>query len=386
MRKIAFVLCVLLVLGSVASASSEVARTRPSEMDTKLQEWCMGYFREGDRTEHFRSRPAQDLAELEMKEMTIPPDLVTMTEIEGNPPTEIRNYGDIWVWPSTNEASPYAVFVERLTPTEMTIAIVKTREAHPLRLDARDVRRHFKWTGTHFLEETPNPTGSPELVAYVSPFGDALILIEKPSSPDSIQNVPLPHITASGGICFISVMDTWKPKREKEPTPSEISDNKLLNSCLSYVLGEHPEPASRRHPKETAPLDLKDAVFPPDLVTKTEIIGDVPPAIRKYQGRWALRLINKSYIPYAAFVERLTPTEMTIALVVKPEAGHKLDPAKGFRHRLDWTGDAFIGRNVDMWGGIDLSVGVSPFGDAMILAASNDREGHLLGCLFSEQP
>jgi hypothetical protein len=175
----------------------------------------------------------------------------------------------------------------------------------------------------------------------------------------------------------------------KELSPSEVSDGKLLDSCLSYAFDQSPEPASRRHPKESAPLDLKDAIVPPNLVTETAIVGDVPPEIRMYQGRWALRLTNKSYIPYAAFVERLTPREMTIAFVMRPEDGHHLDPSKGFRHGLEWTGDAFAGQDVIMWGNwgsTNLSVGVSHFGDAMILATSNDIEGHLLGCLFSERP
>ena len=175
----------------------------------------------------------------------------------------------------------------------------------------------------------------------------------------------------------------------KVPTPSEISDNKLLESCLGYALDEYPKPASPRHPKETAPLDLKDAVIPPDLVRETEIIGELPPQIRKYQGRWALRLINKAYMPYAAFVERLTPAEMTIAFVMRPEPGHKLDPTKGFRHTLEWTGTAFVKRNADLWGApgtITLMVGVSQFADVMILAINDGREAHLAGCLFSEQP
>ncbi|TMJ38812.1 MAG: hypothetical protein E6G87_05620 [Alphaproteobacteria bacterium] len=135
-------------------------------------------------------------------------------------------------------------------------------------------------------------------------------------------------------------------------------------------------------------MDLKGAVLPPNLITKTEIVGDVPSPIRMYQGRWALRLTNKSYIPYAAFVERLTPTEMTIALVMRPEEGHKLDPTNGFRHKLEWTGNAFVGRDVNLWGGkaTTLMIGISQFGDVMILATKNSIDAQLLGCLFSEQP
>jgi len=195
-------------------------------------------------------------------------------------------------------------------------------------------------------------------------------------------------LLASTGVSVWGETGT-PPVPRTEPTPSEISDNKLLESCLSYALDQNPKSASGRHPKETAPLDLKDAVVPPALITETEIVGDVPPQIRMYQGRWALRLTNKTYMPYAAFVERLTATEMTIALVMRPEAGHKLDPSKGFRHKLEWTGDAFVGRNIDLWGGTGtttLLIGVSQFGDAMVLAVENNKEANLLGCLFSEQP
>src|SRR5437762_5750571 len=178
------------------------------------------------------------------------------------------------------------------------------------------------------------------------------------------------------------------PLPKTEPAPSQENDNKLLQSCLSYALDQRPVPTSGQHSRETTPLDLKGAVLPPNLITKTEIVGDVPSPIRMYQGRWALRLTNKSYIPYAAFVERLTPTEMTIALVMRPEEGHKLDPTNGFRHKLKWTGNAFVGRDVNLWGGkaTTLMIGISQFGDVMILATKNSIDAQLLGCLFSEQP
>ncbi len=178
------------------------------------------------------------------------------------------------------------------------------------------------------------------------------------------------------------------PLPKTEPAPSQENDNKLLQSCLGYAFDEYPQPTSRPHPKETDPLDLKGAVLPPNLITETEIVGDVPSPIRMYRGRWALRLTNKSYIPYAAFVERLTPTEMTIALVMRPEEGHKLDPTNGFRHKLEWTGNAFVGRDVNLWGSkaTTLMIGISQFADVMILATKNSTGTQLLGCLFSEQP
>ena len=204
-------------------------------------------------------------------------------------------------------------------------------------------------------------------LARVSIFLSVLLVLgDVPSWGDS-ENFPLP---------------------KTEPAPSQENDNKLLQSCLSYALDQHPVPTSGRHSRETTPLDLKGAVLPPNLITKTEIVGDVPFPIRMYQGRWALRLTNKSYIPYAAFVERLTPTEMTIALVMRPEEGHKLDPTNGFRHKLEWTGNAFVGRDVNLWGGkaTTLMIGISQFGDVMILATKNSIDAQLLGCLFSEQP
>jgi hypothetical protein len=193
-----------------------------------------------------------------------------------------------------------------------------------------------------------------------------LVLGDAPSWGDS-ENIPLP---------------------KTEPAPSQENDNKLLQSCLSYALDQHPGPTSGRHPRETTPLDLKGAVLPPNLITETEVVGDVPSPIRMYRGRWALRLTNTSYIPYAAFVERLTPTEMTIALVMRPEEGHKLDPTNGFRHKLEWTGNAFVGRDVNLWGGkaTTVMIGISQFADVMILATKNSTGTQLLGCLFSEQP
>jgi len=185
----------------------------------------------------------------------------------------------------------------------------------------------------------------------------------------------------------LSEADEILPGPNKVPTPSEVRDSQLFDSCLGYALDEFPKPTSP-HRKENTALDLKDAVVPPNLVTRTKIVGDVPAQIRKYRGRWALRLANKSSLPYAAFVESLTPTEMTIALAMRVEEGNILNPMSGFRHKLLWDGSAFVGHNVNLWGSgeVTLAIGLSQFGDVMILITDDGREGHLEGCLFSEQP
>ncbi|MGE0146769.1 MAG: hypothetical protein AB7R87_05235 [Parvibaculaceae bacterium] len=165
-----------------------------------------------------------------------------------------------------------------------------------------------------------------------------------------------------------------------------MDDAKLFDRCLNFALDDHVGAVPRRLPFERhQALDLAGTIAPPDLVKETLIVGNVPWQIKKFQGQWALRLTDKSFL-YAAFVERLTPTEMTIALVLKPKEELEFDPAR-LRQKLAWEGTAFVGRHSDLFapGEITFIVGTTRFGDVMTLAVEDGREAHLLGCLFSER-
>lgn len=161
------------------------------------------------------------------------------------------------------------------------------------------------------------------------------------------------------------------------------TDARLLEWCLSYFPEPDETAAPIERPKTLSPFSMEGVRAPPDLVKETVIVGDIPEAMKAYGGFWLLPWTGKSPFPYAAYVERLTPTEMTIALLVKP-LSEKSD--MGLRHTLTWNGTAFAGKSdnlLGIGGGLTLGVAVSPSGEAMGLGFSNDREAHILGCLIS---
>jgi hypothetical protein len=164
-------------------------------------------------------------------------------------------------------------------------------------------------------------------------------------------------------------------------------DNKLFEWCLSYfpdVVLNDGGPLERPVEKLAA-IDMTGVVAPPGLITETEIVGDLPPSIKSYKGRWASPFETNPILPYAVFVERLSPTEMTIALLIKSSGGQQRHPPNDLRHRLKWDGQAFIAERSNLLGieGVTFGVQVSPFGDAMVLSWSDDREAHLLTCLMA---
>lgn len=162
-------------------------------------------------------------------------------------------------------------------------------------------------------------------------------------------------------------------------------DHQLLEWCLSYF----PEPDETivpiERPKTLPPFSMEGVRAPPDLVKETVIVGDIPEAIKAYSGSWLLPWAGKSPFPYAAYVERLTPTEMTIAFLVKPLSDKS---ETGLRHILAWNGMGFSGKTdnlLGIGGGVTVGVAVSSSGEAMGLSFANDREAHILGCLISSR-
>lgn len=162
-------------------------------------------------------------------------------------------------------------------------------------------------------------------------------------------------------------------------------DDRLLEWCLSYF----PEPdetvAPIERPKTLPPFKMDGLQAPPDLVKETVIVGDIPDAVKAYSGSWLLPWVGKSPFPYAAYVERLTPADMTIAFLVKPLSNK---PDRALRYTLTWNGQNFAGKTDNLLGiegGVTFGVVVSPTGEAMALSFANDREGHFLGCLISSR-
>lgn len=162
-------------------------------------------------------------------------------------------------------------------------------------------------------------------------------------------------------------------------------DDRLLEWCLSYFPEPDETAAPIERPKTLPPFSMEGVRAPPDLVKETVIVGDIPEAVKAYGGSWLLPWTGKSPFPYAAYVERLTPTEMTIAFLVKPSIDK---PDRGVRYTLTWSGQDFAGKTDNLLGiegGVTFGVVVSPSGEAMALGFADDREAHFLGCLISSR-
>lgn len=165
-------------------------------------------------------------------------------------------------------------------------------------------------------------------------------------------------------------------------------DERLFEWCLSYFPEPDEETTPIEQPKTLPPFSMEGVRAPPDLIKETIIIGKIPKAMRAYGGSWLLPWTGKSPFPYAAYVERLTPTEMTIAFLVKPLDGLKAYSANSLRHTLTWSGSDFSGKTENLFGlggGLTFGVRISPSGDALALSFTDDREGHFLGCLVSSK-
>ena len=188
-------------------------------------------------------------------------------------------------------------------------------------------------------------------------------------------------------------MPSWGETAHSQASSREV-DGKLFEWCLSYFPegDELPESDEAAKPRERPveklpPFDLEGVTAPPDLIKETVIVGNVPDAIKAYQGLWITPMAGKSWLPYAAYVERLTPMEMTIALLHRPPEGQQLDSTKGLRQTLAWDGTGFESKTANLLGMKDVTfrVQISRFGDALGLGWAGDREGYLLGCLISSK-
>lgn len=175
------VLILLAIGGASAWAESDSFEARSHVSDDDALQWCFSRFPSGSEAIGASSRPIAELelAPLKPEEMIAPADLITKTEIVGRLPGYIRKYRGVWIWPAISEPPDFAVFVERLTEKEMTIAFVfRAKEENK---DYRDrlrnnSREKLTWNGTAF---SAGPEGELESTTniYISAFSDALLLI-----------------------------------------------------------------------------------------------------------------------------------------------------------------------------------------------------------------
>jgi hypothetical protein len=181
MRDFARVLILLLVL-HFASATRARAYTSPfTKADENAYAWCISHFLSLDDEDPQPdkeilpiARPAAKLRPFDIKEMLVPPGLITETEIVGRLPPEIEKYRGLWITPTIDAPSLTAIFVERLTPTEMIIALARRKPDPKASLPPNpdDPRSKLKWNGNVF-----NDVRGVGYIISISPDGEAMFLI-----------------------------------------------------------------------------------------------------------------------------------------------------------------------------------------------------------------
>lgn len=164
-----------------ARAEDDNIEARSHVSDNGALQWCFSRFPSGSEVIGASSRPIKDLelVPLKLDEMIAPADLITKTEIVGRLLGYIRKYRGVWIWPTIGEPSDFAIFVERLTEREMTIAfLVRATERNRDHRDGlrKNARQKLTWNGTAF---SSGPTGELESTTsiYISAFSDALLLV-----------------------------------------------------------------------------------------------------------------------------------------------------------------------------------------------------------------
>jgi hypothetical protein len=172
MRRAAHVSFLLLIFPAYGEVVSYQAYGRERSTDFKVFEWCLSHFpREEGGSVQLLPRPPGKLRSFDLSNSTAPIDLVTKTRIVGKPPPSIEKYQGYWTWPSIDKLSPGAILVERLTPTEMTISLIRERD----RSDGDKPERMFlSWTGTHFAYSIGTPKEFREMEIRVSQSGDVM--------------------------------------------------------------------------------------------------------------------------------------------------------------------------------------------------------------------
>jgi hypothetical protein len=138
---------------------AEIVTLTLTKTDEKALAWCLSHFPFGlenpwaEEDAVLPARPVERFSPFDMKDMLVPPGLATETETVGKLPSAVALYKGLWIWPTVSVPSPMAIFVEQLTPTEMTIAMIRKE----LPSNSDPLRYKLKWSGEAFIEKPGNP-------------------------------------------------------------------------------------------------------------------------------------------------------------------------------------------------------------------------------------
>lgn len=169
----------LLAIGHASTRAEDHSTETPSPAGDELLQWCLSRFPGMSEEAGTISRPRGKVAPLKVEEMIVPADLVTKTETTGRLPGYIRKYRGVWIWPSV--PPDFAIFVERLGPTEMSIAFLSRatarNESYRERL-RENSRKKLTWNGTA-LSSAPEGNLQSKITIYISAFGQAMLVIHE---------------------------------------------------------------------------------------------------------------------------------------------------------------------------------------------------------------
>lgn len=150
-------------------AQNDRPEVQSHKTDDEAFYWCNGYFFDEDGSGSTAERPTQKLTPFVLEDMMKPVDLVTETEVVGKLPPEVDRYRGYWILPSIGEPVGGALFVERLTPIEITLVLTARRDV----LEREIPRLNLKWTGKEFADRLDDKPG---IILRVSPGGHAMNL------------------------------------------------------------------------------------------------------------------------------------------------------------------------------------------------------------------
>jgi hypothetical protein len=166
------------------------------------------------------------------------------------------------------------------------------------------------------------------------------------------------------------------------PAMAETSVTDVNEKAFEWCLSQFPHEDNpwaaddgKPLPHPTAklqPFNLRNAIAPPDLVTRTEVVGELPPPIEKFRGHWTWPAVE-GLPPAVIFVERLTSTEMTIATAFNREKGLDEADYEVERMTLSWTGTHFAYSKVTPEESRQVEIHVSQSGEAMFMISGYSR-------------
>lgn len=204
---------VLLTTLMVGGSSARVEAAPSTKADEMAFEWCLSQFPEEDNLWSGEDtkplpRPAEEFGPFDLADARIPPGLITRTEVVGSLPPEIKKYKGQWIWPTHEDAPRFAIFVERLTATEMTIGWAIKPEKDKDEGAYRDLRTSLKWTGKWFSHFKSSAKGSETLDILISANGEAMLVWSGYSRTVTLEDrsgKQSSHTFSEGWpLCFIS--------------------------------------------------------------------------------------------------------------------------------------------------------------------------------------